>query len=226
MNTCGMQRAPLPVRKPKQTGVALRHAANRNEIIAQTVSNKQNTGEKMKKNIYEFMRNMIPVLLGVLIALWIDNWNESRKDRIYIDNFYQSLKKEFRETDKEITEKIPEQKILLDTLEFYSKDKKLPLIEVIKKAGGINGPIIKLNYWKALSSSKIELLEYEKLTILADIEEQNEFLKYKRTKILDFVYLNLVESSEKEKVLLKIMMQDLIKAQLNVQNDIKKILNE
>jgi hypothetical protein len=136
------------------------------------------------------------------------------------------LKKEFRETDKEITEKIPEQKILLDTLEFYSKDKKLPLIEVIKKAGGINGPIIKLNYWKALSSSKIELLEYEKLTILADIEEQNEFLKYKRTKILDFVYLNLVESSEKEKVLLKIMMQDLIKAQLNVQNDIKKILNE
>jgi hypothetical protein len=102
----------------------------------------------------------------------------------------------------------------------------LPLIEVIKKAGGINGPIIKLNYWKALSSSKIELLEYEKLTILADIEEQNEFLKYKRTKILDFVYLNLVESSEKEKVLLKIMMQDLIKAQLNVQNDIKKILNE
>jgi hypothetical protein len=27
MNTCGKQRAPLPVRKPKQTGVALRHAA-------------------------------------------------------------------------------------------------------------------------------------------------------------------------------------------------------
>jgi hypothetical protein len=38
MNTCGMQRAPLPVRKPKQTGVALRHAATRNEIIAETVS--------------------------------------------------------------------------------------------------------------------------------------------------------------------------------------------
>jgi hypothetical protein len=37
MNICGMQRAPLPVRKPKHTGVALRHAATRNVIIAETV---------------------------------------------------------------------------------------------------------------------------------------------------------------------------------------------
>jgi hypothetical protein len=37
MNTCGKQRAPLPVRKPKQTGVALRLAATRNVIIAETV---------------------------------------------------------------------------------------------------------------------------------------------------------------------------------------------
>jgi hypothetical protein len=40
MNSCGKQRAPLPVRKPKHTGVALRHAATRNVIIAETVGNK------------------------------------------------------------------------------------------------------------------------------------------------------------------------------------------
>jgi hypothetical protein len=38
MNTCCKQRAPLPVRKPKQTGMALRHAATRNVIIAETVA--------------------------------------------------------------------------------------------------------------------------------------------------------------------------------------------
>jgi hypothetical protein len=38
MNTGDMQRAPLPVRLKKHTGGALRHAATRNVIIAETVS--------------------------------------------------------------------------------------------------------------------------------------------------------------------------------------------
>jgi hypothetical protein len=37
MNTGDMQRAPLPVRLKKHTGGALRHAATRNVIIAETV---------------------------------------------------------------------------------------------------------------------------------------------------------------------------------------------
>jgi hypothetical protein len=38
MNTCGKQLASLPDRKPNHTGVALRYAATRNVIIAETVS--------------------------------------------------------------------------------------------------------------------------------------------------------------------------------------------
>jgi hypothetical protein len=37
MNTCGKQLASLPDRKPNHTGVALRYAATRNVIIAETV---------------------------------------------------------------------------------------------------------------------------------------------------------------------------------------------
>jgi hypothetical protein len=180
----------------------------------------------MKNNFKEFIKNIIPVLLGVLIALWIDNWNEDRKDRKYIDNFYLSLKKEFGDTDKEITEKIPFQKKLVDTLYFYSNNETLPLITVIEKAGGVNGPRIKLNYWRALSNSKIELIEYGKLSILTDIEEGNELLKYKKNKLLDFIYSNLTETGKKEKILLKLMMEELMRTQISVQKDIQKILNE
>ena len=180
----------------------------------------------MKNNLKEFVKNIIPVLLGVLIALWIDNWNEDRKDRKYIDNFYSSLVKEFGDTNKEITEKIPYQKTLVDTLEFYSNNEILPLLNVIEKAGGVNGPRIKLNYWRALSNSKIELIEYDKLSILTDIEEGNELLKYKQNKLLDFIYSNLTETGKKEKVLLKLMMEELMRTQKSVQKDIQKILNE
>ncbi|MEO1054795.1 MAG: hypothetical protein AAFX87_29450, partial [Bacteroidota bacterium] len=139
---------------------------------------------------------------------------------------YFSLKKELRDTDNEITVKTPFQKVLVDSLDFYSNNETMPLIEVIEKAGGVNGPFIKLNYWNALSNSKIELIEYDKLSILADIEEGNELLKYKRNKLLDFIYSNLTETGKKEKVVLKIMMVELINTQREVQKDILKILNE
>ena len=180
----------------------------------------------MKNNFKGFIKDIIPVLLGVLIALWIDNWNEERKDREYINNFYSSLVKEFRDTDEEITEKIPYQKALVDTLDLYSNNDTLPLLTVIEKAGGVNGPRIKLNYWNALSDSKIELIEYDKLSILTDIEEGNELLKYKQNKLLDFIYSNLTETNKKEKILLKLMMEELIRTQISVQKDIQKILNE
>jgi hypothetical protein len=180
----------------------------------------------MKTYYKEFIKNIIPVLLGVLIALWIDNWNEDRKDRKYIDNFYLSLKKELEDIDKEITEKIPYQQTLVDTLYFYSSNETLPLIDVIEKAGGLKGPSIKLNYWRALSNSKIELIDYDKLSVLTDIEEGSELLKYKQNKLLDFIYLNLTETGGKEKLLLRFMMEELIGTQISVQKDLHKILSE
>ncbi|SNR14147.1 hypothetical protein [Tenacibaculum jejuense] len=178
----------------------------------------------MKNNIKRFIKDIIPVLLGVLIALWINNWNENRKDKKYISNFYRSLKKEFKDTDKEIINKTPSQRILIDSLNFYSNNKNVQLITIIEKAGGVNGPLIKLNYWNALSKSKIELIEYDKLALLTEIEENNELLKYKRNKLLDFIYANLTETGQKEKILMKLMLEELIRTQNNVQDGIRKIL--
>ncbi len=180
----------------------------------------------MKNNFKGFIKDIIPVLLGVLIALWIDNWNQERKDREYINNFYTSLKKELTDTDKEITEKTPQQKALVDTLNVYIDNETLSLMEVLIKGGGVNGPTIRLNYWNALSNSKIELLDYEKLSMLADIEEGKELLKYKQNKLLDFIYSNLTETGKKEKMSLKLMTEELIRTEIGIQNYIQKILNE
>ena len=180
----------------------------------------------MKNYFKNFIKEMIPVVVGVLIALWINNWNENRKDQLYIENFYKSLRTELKETDAEINEKTPSQKMLVDTLNFYLNDENLSLLTIIEKGGGIDAPTIRLNYWKALSNSKIELLPYQKLSLLADIEEGSELIAYKLNKILDFIYSNLDTSASAEKLKLKIMMEELIRSQSWVQEDIHKILKE
>ena len=180
----------------------------------------------MNNNLGRFIREMIPVLFGVLLALWINTWNEARKDRVYIENFNKALKVELKETDQEITEKIPQQQALADTLSKYVQNESLPLIQVIEKAGGVTGPVIKLNYWRALSNTKIELIEYSKLSTLTDIEEQKNLLIYKRNKLLDFIYANLTETGSNEKMILRIMVAEMINSQLNLQKDIQSLIDE
>ena len=180
----------------------------------------------MKGSFKEFIKNIIPVIAGILIALFINNWNENRKDKVYIDKFYSSLKKELEQTDKEITDKTPYQQSLVDSLDYYLDDDDVSLMDIIDKVQGVKEPGIKLNYWKALSNSKIELIDYEKLSILSDIEEGNELLKYKRNNLLDFIYSNMTETGKNEKLKMKFMMMEIMNTQMSTQEDIRKILNE
>jgi hypothetical protein len=136
------------------------------------------------------------------------------------------LSDELRDTNEEIIEVTPFQEQLVDTLEFYSSDNQISLMEVIEKAGGLKGPFIQLNYWKALSNSKIELIEYEKLSILADIEDASELLKINRNKLIDYVYENMIETGTVEKAVFKNMMVQAIRTQKEIQMEIQKILDE
>ena len=78
------------------------------------------------------------------------------------------------------------------------------------KADGIHMPSIKINSWKAISRSKIELLEYEKISALASIEEQKELLESKTELLINFLYSNIKETGSYKKELIILMMQDII----------------
>jgi len=87
----------------------------------------------MKKIIKVFIQEIVPIIIGILIAMYINNWNEDRKDRKYINQIFSSINKELAETNDEIIDKIPLQKSLVDTLDFYSEYNKVSLIDIITK---------------------------------------------------------------------------------------------
>lgn len=101
--------------------------------------------------------------------MWFNNWNENRKDKKYIKQIYSSIKKELTETNKDITDNLAIQKSLVDTLNFYKKDEKTSILDIVKKVNGIKIPTIKINSWKAISNSKIELMEYYEVSTLSNI---------------------------------------------------------
>lgn len=180
----------------------------------------------MKKNIKAFLKEIIPVTVGILIALWINNWNENRKDENYINNISSSINRELTETKEDIINNLSTQKSVIDTLEFYKEDDKVSIYDIIMKVDGIKMPTIKINSWKAISNSKIELMEYDDVSTLANIQEQKDVLTVKSQNMMNFVYPNIKETGSDKKGQLKLMILDIISTEKTTQKEIEGFINE
>ena len=175
----------------------------------------------MKKLIKIFVKEIVPIIVGILIAMYINNWNDNRKDKKYIDQISLSINNELIAANKEIKDKIPLQKAMIDTLDSYLNDDKISLYSIIIKGNGLHFPSIKMNSWKAISYSRIELLDYDKISDLADIEEQKDILKTKKNKLIDLVYPNLYKTEKENKQIMKIMMMDILHTEKTMQEQIE-----
>lgn len=178
----------------------------------------------MKKTIKEFIKEIVPVVVGILIALWINDWNDDRKDRAYIDQIFKSIQKELRETDEDIVAKIALQQTLVDTLNHYLNDSTVSLGEIVSKSTGIYMPGIRISSWKALSNTRIELVDYDKLSALATIEETKEVLKMQAEKMVDILFLNAEDTGAEKKELMKISMLSIMGNEKSLQEDIQKVI--
>ncbi len=180
----------------------------------------------MRKNIKSFIKDIIPVIVGILIALFINTWTENRKEKKYIDKIFISINKELSETNADIANTLSLQKSYIDTLDFYLLNDTISLKDIIMKSNGINIPTIKLSSWKAISNSKIELVDYDKLSALANIEQQSEILSKKTERMGDFLYSNINETGKDKKEIMKMLFMDIMGTERQVQEGIEHIINK
>jgi len=180
----------------------------------------------MNKTIIEFFKEILTIIVGILIALFINNWNEDRKDAKYMNKIFVSMDKELRETNKDIKKKMPQQQTLIDTLEFYKKNDTISIFDVMMKVNGVQIPQIRISSWKAISSSKIELLEYDRVSALANIEEKKELLTSKTEYLMNFLYPNIKDTSTDKKELVILMMQDIMVSEKDLRKEIEMVVQE
>lgn len=186
----------------------------------------QHKKKYMKENIKAFIKDIIPIVVGILVALWINNWNETRKDKNYLDRITSASNKELTETREDIKATLLSQKLYLDTIDAYLMDDKVSLIDITIKNKGVYIPTIRINSWKAISNSKIELLDYEKVSSLGMIEETKGILMMKSNRLIDFLYANPKETGKDKKEFLKILMLDIMGTEESLQKTISAILSK
>ena len=75
-----------------------------------------------------------------------------------------------------------------------------------------------------VSNSRIELLDFDKTSHLADIEEQKDILKMKIDKLTNLIYPYLYETEKKKKQIIKIMITDIISTERSMQKQIEQTI--
>ncbi|MEO1655579.1 MAG: hypothetical protein AAFU64_18700 [Bacteroidota bacterium] len=176
------------------------------------------------KQFRQIIREIIPVIIGILIALVINNWNEDRKDKLYLNLILSSIEEELAESKADIKKSIPKQQLLLDSLGRYLNDETVTLVDIVKKAGGIHGPVIKNYSWKALANTRIELIEYEKLSAFIEMDETKKNLELKREKVLDFLFDHLKSTSQEKKEVFLMLLTDIMWTEKTLESEISELI--
>lgn len=176
---------------------------------------------RLKNYAIQFVKEIIPVVAGILIALCIDNWNSTRKDQVYINQVFKTINSELKDSKDDIISTIPQQKSLIDSIEFYANNKAVSVQDIVLKSKGIFMPRVKTNAWKSVSSAKIDLIDYQKITTLSDIEEQKTTLNTKIDFLMTFLYSNINETDKNKKLTLKMILLDIIQTEKTIRQNIE-----
>lgn len=110
---------------------------------------------------------------------------------------------------------------MIDSLEFYSTDQKVAIVDIVMKSKGIYVPNIRINAWKSVSSSKIDLIQYEKVTTLSNIEELKTTLNNKTQFLMSYLYSNMNATDKNTKQTLKMILLDILQTERTIERTIK-----
>lgn len=147
-------------------------------------SNSQSTANPpvKKRNTTYFMgqmgREMIPVIAGILIALFINNWQQSYRDEKLLESTLQSLSEEFDKNTENIQSYLPRQTHFLDTLRLYHDDTTLSILDIATKTSGMGSPEIYATNWQlSVNNNSMRLLNFQTINLLSQIESKYQELR-------------------------------------------------
>ena len=144
----------------------------------------------------------------------------------YLNQIFSSIESELKESNIDIKRVIPKQLASVDTINAYLNNEKVTLYEIMMKSDGIHKPIIKTNSWNAIANSKIELIEYEKLSALSDIQERKENLNQRIERQMEYGFQNFEKSDKNKKIIFQMMILDIIGAEKELQTRIEELIKK
>jgi hypothetical protein len=138
--------------------------------------------EKLKKYISYATGEIFLVVLGILIALQINNWNEYRKDRKLEQDYYCRLKEDLQQDEAHLARLIVEneERIKMSNTALYHLQQKSPSRKEVINA--LRGATVRTTFtFKPNQAAYEDIKSSGKLNTLSDIKLKTQLINYYTT---------------------------------------------
>lgn len=189
---------------------------------------KQQKRGKMKNRsrIVYFLQEIAIVVIGVLIAVSISNYKENINNKAYIQKTLLAMESEIKLSQSSVDSVLTRHFTLIDSLENSIYDDERALGEMISNFGGVQFPLIKNVSLRFFISNKAELVDFDMISQLLEIEEHTKVLSDKMKRLGDFAYDRLNNRAEETKLTFAYLLSDVMDSEEALLESYSKFLDE
>ncbi|MBK6947014.1 MAG: hypothetical protein IPH16_02075 [Haliscomenobacter sp.] len=166
-----------------------------------------------KQDVVSFFREIVIVIIGILIALSIDNWNENRNNEKYIDKALFAIEEEIKLNKTDMHRIVQRHKETIDAVAMHLNNDKISLRQIIENSRGFQIAELKNIGIRFFISNKAELIDYEIISSLSEIEFLSEAVKMKTERLLNYLYDNMENTNEPAKNKFVIYLADVVESE-------------
>ena len=165
---------------------------------------------KKRSRIVYFLQEIVIVAIGILIAVSIGDYKENTDNEKYIEKTLLAIENEINLSQVELDTVLNKHLKLIEILENKIEDNEETLAELLMNSGGLQVASIKNVSLRFFISNKAELLEFQLISQLLDIELATNMLSDKLKRLADFSYDNLTSNNEEVKLKFAYFLSDVI----------------
>lgn len=171
---------------------------------------------KKTSRIAYILQEILIVVVGVLIAVSIGNYKEQADNEKYIEKTLTAIKSEIELSRQATDSALVRHYALAEGMEELIDNEEQTLGEMVSSLGGVQFPQIKNVSLRFFVANKAELIDFQIIAQLLDIEEQSVILKAKLDRLADFAYEHITESNLETKISFAYMLSDVIDSEESI----------
>lgn len=181
---------------------------------------------KKRNQILDYFKEITIVVIGVLIAVSIGNYKENLDNKKYLRKTLEAIQNEIRTSQSDVDTVLSRHIGLLEKLEADFVENQMTLGEFISNSGGFQVAFVKNISLRFFISNKAELLEYEMIAHLLEIEQTTKILSDKLDRLASFAYDHINENDKDIMLKFSYLLSDVIDSEQSLLESYSEFLEQ
>lgn len=171
---------------------------------------------KNNSRLVYLIREIGIVVVGVLIAVPINNYKEKSDNEAYIEKTLLAIDNEINSNKTAQDSVLNRHMEIYDFFERDSMDKEQPLGETLYSLGGFQVAPVKNISLRFFVANKAEMLDFKLISYLLEIEQITNILSAKIDRLADFAYERVNDRGADTRVRFTYLLMDIIDSESNL----------